>query len=101
MSVYFDSASIYIESATSLCDKIARIDLVIDALLTNALKAAANENISEYQLNDGQTIIKTVYRGTAAVMKSIRDFEAIKQLYVNKLNGRMVRLVDSKYFIRR
>jgi basic membrane lipoprotein Med (substrate-binding protein (PBP1-ABC) superfamily) len=96
MAIYFDSAAIYIDSATSLCDKIERIDLVIDALLTNALKAAANENITEYSLNDGQTVIKTVYRGSASVEASIAAFERIKQMYVNRLNGRVFRLVDSK-----
>lgn len=94
----FDSAYIYIESATSLCDKITRIDAVIDALLTNALKAATTDNIEEYSLNDGQTIIKTRYRNSASVMRSIKEMETIKQVYVNRLNGRMIRLVDSKNF---
>lgn len=98
MAVYYDSADIFIESATSLCDKIAKIDLVIDALLTNALKAALNDNIEEYSLNDGQTIIRTTYRGAREVAKSIKELETVKQIYVNSasLNGRNVRLVDSK-----
>jgi len=94
--VVYDSASIYIEGATSLCDKITRIDTIIDALMTTALKAAANENIEEYWLDDGQSKIKTIYRGTAQIMESIKSFETIKQLYVNRLNGRVVRMVDSK-----
>lgn len=98
MAVYYDSAAIYIDSATDLCDKIAKIDQVIDALLTNALVAAANDNIEEYSLNDGQTIIRTTYKGADAVQKSIHAFESIKQTYVNRLNGRGVRLVDSKSF---
>lgn len=96
--VYYDSAAVYIDSATSLCDKIARVDAIIDGLLTNALKAAENDNIQEYSLNDGQTVIKTVYRGASAVLESIHSFERIKQLYVNRLNGRMIRLVDVKNF---
>jgi basic membrane lipoprotein Med (substrate-binding protein (PBP1-ABC) superfamily) len=94
----FDSAQIYIDSATSLQDKITRIDAVIDGLLTSALKAAGTGNVSEYGLNDGQTQIKTVYRSVSEVMKSIEAFEALKQLYVNRLNGRVVRLMDSKNF---
>jgi hypothetical protein len=97
----YDSAAIYVDSATTLKDKITRIDAVIDALLTVALKAAANENITEYSLNDGQTQIKTAYRGTDSVMKSIQAFEAIKQMYVNRLNGRHIRLMDSKNFTRK
>lgn len=94
--VVYDSAQIYIDSCTSLKEKITRIDQVIDALMSTALKAAANDNIDEYWLDDGQTKIKTIYRGAGAVMESIKSFEAIKQMYVNRLNGHVVRLVDSK-----
>jgi signal transduction histidine kinase len=98
--VIFDSADIYIEGAASLQDKISRIDQVIDALLTNALKAAAKQNISEYSLNDGQTQIKTAYKGTESVMQSIMAFEKLKSYYVLKLNKTgMVRLVDGKNFV--
>jgi hypothetical protein len=96
--VIFDSADIYIECATSLQDKIARIDAVIDALLTTALKSAARGTISEYSLNDGQTQIKSVYRSPKEVQAAIVAFEGIKQLYVNRLNGNMFRLMDSKNF---
>jgi hypothetical protein len=95
MAVY-DSASIYVECATTLQDKITRIDAIITALETTALKMAANDNISEYSLNDGQTQIKTVYKGADAVMKSIQAFENLRQIYINRLNGRSMRLVDSK-----
>lgn len=98
--VIYDTAAIYIDSATSLQDKITRIDAVIDALFTSALKAAATGNVSEYSLNDGQTQIKTVYRSVAEVKQAITDFEAIKTMYVERLNGRVVRLMDSKSFNR-
>ena len=94
--VYFDSAAIFVNSSTELCDKIAKIELILDALLTNAMVAASNDNIREYSLNDGQTIIKTEYSGTDAVMKSYNAWEKIRQMYINRLNGRMVRLVDGK-----
>jgi hypothetical protein len=94
----FTTADLYIECATTLKEKIARVDAVIAALETTALKMAANDNISEYWLNDGQTQIKTVYKGADAVMKSIMAFEALRQLYIQRYNGRRVRLVDSKNF---
>jgi hypothetical protein len=98
--VIFDSAAIYIESATSLQDKITRIDAIIDGLLTSALKAASTGNVGEYSLNDGQTQIKTVYRSVTEVKNAIADFEALKQIYINRANGRRMRLVDSKNFRR-
>lgn len=94
----YDSATIYIDSATTLRAKIVRIDAIIDALITTALRSAASDEISEYMLNDGQTTIKTVYKGTEAIEKSIKAFTSIRQIYINQLNGRMFRLVDSKNF---
>ncbi len=96
MTVIYDKASIFIQEATCLKDKIARIDLIIISLEDNALKAADNDNIQEYELNDGQVKIRTEYRGTDAVLKSIMDFEKLRQMYVNRLNGRIIRAVDSK-----
>lgn len=95
----FDSAAIYIDSAKTLREKIVRIDAIITALETSALKAAETGNISEYSLDDGQTKIKTAYRSPVDVQNSIDAFEKIKQRYVNQLNGRVMRLVDSKSFI--
>jgi hypothetical protein len=96
--VEYESASIYIRSATELCDKIARIDAIITALEDKALDAAANDDLMEYSLDDGQTKIKTVYRGVKSILNAIMGFEQLRQMYINRLNGRVVRLVDSKSF---
>lgn len=96
--VIYDSAYIYLESCKTLQEKINGIDLIIEGLLNAAVKAAENEGISEYQLNDGQTIIKTVYRGVNQIFSSVSAFERLKQMYVNRLNGRVIRLVDEKNF---
>lgn len=98
MAVYYDSSVIYIQSATTLQGKITRIDAIITALEDTALTAAANDNILEYELNDGQVKIRTEYRGTDAVFKSIKAFEQLRQMYVNRLNNRHMRLIDSKNF---
>lgn len=99
--VTYNSAATYITSVTSLEAKIARIDAIITALEVTALTAASNDNITEYMLDNGQTKIQTSYRGAGAVLKSIAGFEAMKQMYLNQLNGRVIRLVDGKNFIGR
>lgn len=99
--IIYDSAAIYLDSTTTLQDRIVRLDAVIDALITLSLKAAETANFDEYQLNDGQTVIRTKYRDVMQISNSIAAFEREKQRCVNKLNGRMVRLVDSKNFIQR
>lgn len=96
--VVFDRCGLYVESQTTLAAKIVAIDAIIDALIIQGADSIATENITEYQLNDGQTIIKQVYRGTTAIAKANDFWEAIKQRYVNRLNGRVVRSIDSKNF---
>lgn len=99
--VVFDSAAIYIDSVTSIKEKIVRIDAIITALETTALKAAETGSVTEYTLDDGQTKIHQVYRSPMEVQRSIEAFETIKQRYINKLNGRVTRLMDSQNFTRR
>lgn len=94
----YQSASEYIDSRTSIAAKIAAIDAIISALLTTAATAAADDNINEYWLNDGQTQIKTIYKGAHAIQRSINEFERLRQMYVNRLSGRVTVLMDSKNF---
>lgn len=100
--VIYDSADIYIASQTSLRAKIAAIDAVIIALINTCLKAAATGNVTEYNLDTGQTKIKTMYRSPKEVSEAITAFETVKNYYVNQLNGgRRLKLVDSKNLIGR
>ena len=98
MAVYFDSADIYINQGIDVQAKIARLNNIIKALEDSALKAAASGNVSEYSLDDGQTKIRTVYRNAEDVASAISAFETVRQRWINQLNGRQVRLVDSKNF---
>ncbi len=97
-TVTYDSAAIFIQTAKCLEDKITKIDLIITALEDIAITGAGTDNLDEYELNDGQIKIKTSYRGVDAIAKSINEFERIRQRYVNRLNGRITRLVDGKNF---
>ena len=90
----YESGYAYIETATSIKQKVVCIDSIIDGLLNSALKAVENEDISEYWLDDGQTKIKTVYRSAGQVMESICGFEKIRNIYLNRINGFSVQLID-------
>ena len=79
-----------------MCEKIEKIDAIIAALEDTALQSAGNDNIEEYWLDDGQSKIKTSYKGTDQIFKSIIAFERMRQIYVNRLNGFVVRMVDSR-----
>jgi hypothetical protein len=69
-------------------------------LLITAADAATKDNIEEYQINDGQTTIRTRYKNGKAIMASIQEFETLKTYYQNQINGSMTRLVDVKNFNR-
>lgn len=97
--VIYDSCKKYLQSATTLEAKISAIDAIIDALTLSAIDIAnGGDQVNEYQLNDGQTIIREVYRGTQRIAAAINAFEAIKQRYVSRYNGRVKRMIDSKSF---
>jgi len=88
------------ESCTSIKAKITKIDAIISALMDTALKSVMNGDTVEYTLDTGQTKINKVFSTTQSVTKAIKDYEAIRQMYINKISSRVVRLVDSKNFNR-
>lgn len=100
MAVYYVALDVNMETCTTLKAKIAKIDAIIDSLLTTALKSVGNGDTVEYTLDDGQTKINKVYSSTASVTNAIQEYEKIRIMYVNRLQGRHVRLVDSKNFRR-
>ena len=80
--------------------QIAQIDLIISALTTTAITAAAKGNIFQYKLDTGQSKTDITYRSSAEVRTALQEYEQLRQFYQNKLSPRMVRLVDSKNFKR-
>lgn len=99
--VTYDNCAIYITSASDLEERIDNIKAVMSALRDQRLNAALNDNISNYQeysLDDGQTKIRTVYRGINEINGAIKVLERELQECYNQLNGRRVRLVDHKNF---
>lgn len=97
--VEFTTEGLYLESCTTTAAKIAGCDAIIAALMVAAAGAAGNEGVLEYWLDDGQTKIKKQYRSTSSIFSAIKDFTRLKNMYINQVNGRVVRLVDEKNFI--
>jgi hypothetical protein len=86
----------YLQSKNSMAEKICAIDNLIDAMLLQMLDAIGNSGTSEYQLDDGQIKISTTYRSMADIQKGVGALEQLKQMYVNRLTGRVIRLQDEK-----
>jgi hypothetical protein len=101
--VYFDSATLYLQSKTTQSDRLDAIESIIDALILKAAAAADEDSgtfrYEEYFLNDGQTQIRARYRSVDDILNSIKIFERLAMTYRNRLNGRAIRMVDGKNFI--
>jgi len=80
--------TLYIQQATSLFDRLQRINNIIFALEMQILDNIGNEPITEYSLDDGQVKIRTVYRSVEQMTKAIEALEKIKNKLLNELNGR-------------
>lgn len=92
----YENVGIYIDNATTLEQRIQRMDAVIDALETSALTSATSQHIQEYWLDDGQSKIKTTYRSIEEINAAITAFEGIRQRYINRLNKRVFNMRDAK-----
>lgn len=92
----FLSAFDYIQSCETTAAQIAAIDQIIAQLIIQAAKASLGENITQYSLNDGQTIISTTKRSVNDIQKSIIAMRRLRNDLVSDKTGRMVRLVDGK-----
>ena len=82
--------TLYIEGATGLVERLARIEAIIEALELRQVEVIGKSNVEEYQLDDGQVRIKTIYRSADQIAKAIEAYEKLKQKILNKLNGRQI-----------
>ena len=82
--------------------KVAAINALIDKMLESMLDqaAGASTGIAEYQLDDGQIKIRTGYMSMTQVTDGIQALEKMKQIYINRMNGRTVILRDVSSFRR-
>lgn len=91
---------LYVESATSLTTKLTRIDSIILALENQLINyGAGNSDTESYSIDDGQVKISTTYRSPQAIAQAIERFEIMRQLIINKLNGRTMALRDRRGLI--
>lgn len=88
MNDQYQTISQYVECRATLRDKIIAIDNLISAMELKLLESVDSANYSEYQMDDGQMKIRTMYRSPKDVTAGIQGLEVLKQRYVNRYNGR-------------
>lgn len=79
---------------------IDNIDAIILELQTTALRAVAQGDIAEYDLETGQTTTRVKYTNQKTILQAITGYEKLRQLYVNKCIPRKKRLMHGKNFRR-
>jgi len=88
------------QTREQICAKIVLLDAIIDSLYTTALVSVGTGNMSEYEIDTGQTKQRVRYTTTESVVKAIEGYERLRQMLQNKLQPRSFRLMDSKSFRR-
>ena len=98
--VSYESCTSYISSATSIKEKIAKIDEIISAMLDASLVAAeSNGDIQAYELDTGQSRINTTYKSMADLSLGIEKYKKLRDMYYAELQnrgGRVTRLMGSQ-----
>jgi len=93
MNIY-NNIVLYVNCSSNIKEKIARIDAIISVLEDSELNNAANGDVSEYWLDDGQTKIKTVFRDADSIEKAILALQRRKKRLQNECAGYRYGLMD-------
>lgn len=88
----------YIESASGTLARIELINQLIDNMLLSMLdiQEGKDPSIEEYQMNDGQVVVRTRYKTNKDLEAGIASLERLKQTYKNRLNGNVFLLRNVK-----
>jgi hypothetical protein len=89
MNDSFCTISQYIESKTTLVAKIAAYDLIISGLETTMLLAVESGHVKQYEYDDSMMKVRAEYRSVDDIANAMIGYEKIRQMYINRLNGRI------------
>lgn len=92
-----NTISIYLETKNSLLERIIAIEALIELMILKIADSVSGSNstVDEYWMDDGQMKVKTSYRSVTDVEMGVKALERMKQMYVNKYNGRSFVLRDA------
>jgi hypothetical protein len=88
MNIYYTTIPQYIESRTTLVEKIAAYDVIISGMQSALLEATVSGHLSEYEMDDGQMKVRARYRNIDEMQRAMTGLEKLRQNFVNKVNGR-------------
>lgn len=79
----------YIESQSSLREKIIAYDLIIEGMEASYLVAVTSGHLDEYQMDDGQMKVRAKYRSITDMNNALIGLQKLRQMYVSRYNGRV------------
>lgn len=88
----------YIESKADLYDKICAIEALINSMIASMADAIDVSGTASYSMDDGQMKVTTQYRSVTDINMGILQLEKMKQMYVNRYNGRVTILRGRKNY---
>lgn len=97
----------YLTIEDFICDKtvaktrLTKIRELREALLDTYTKALLNGDVQELTFNDGQTVIKTIFRSPDSILKSMHDLDKLEATLVNRCFGRTQTMRQYNTFRRR
>jgi len=93
MNNEYTSIEQYFEVKSKLIGKIATYDLIIEDMEKALLAATVSGHLLQYELDDGQMKVRTMYRSVTDLTKAMKGLISLREIYKNQHNGRGVRLV--------
>jgi len=93
MNAEFTTVSAYFECKSKLIGKIATYDLLIESFEKAMLEATISGHLLQYEMDDGQMKVRVQYRNMKDMTSAMNGLIKLRQDYVNKANGRSIRLV--------
>ena len=89
MNIDYLSIPQYLDSKKTISDKIKAYDALISSMEAAILEGIGSGHLAEYEMDDGQMKVRGRYRSIAEMTRAIKALEAMRQMYINRYNGRV------------
>ena len=93
MNIEYMTISQYVECKSKLIGKIATYDILIESMEAAVLEATVSGHLNQWELDDGQMKVRSMYRSIGQMTDGLTGLIKIREMYINRLNGRLTRLV--------
>jgi hypothetical protein len=90
MNAEYTTIEHFVEEKSKLIGKVATYDLLIEGMEKSILESTISGHLIQYELDDGQMKVRTMFRNTNEMVEAMIGLIKIRQMYINRYNGRSV-----------